>query len=237
MSLFNGPAIRALGLTIATVSVAGAQAAPKACEVNEGRPTAVGKALLAVQVASSTQDPTAASRQLTTAVKGLTDGGEKMDNQVGRNFVLGKALVLWTMQPNVEIVTKRGPLGYTTNPEGTIDLAAAIDSAFKVVEAAHPECVAETSRWRGQKGWVTLVNMAIERLNSDDADGAEAAARKAILINPFGPYGYVVLGNVLQKRGRATEAFSLYRTSIEMASRDTIYDDIRRQSLVYLGNL
>lgn len=71
MSLFHGPAIRALGLTIATVSVAGAQGAPKACEVNEGRPTAVGKALLAVQVASSTQDPNAASRQLTTAVKGL----------------------------------------------------------------------------------------------------------------------------------------------------------------------
>lgn len=237
MSLFHGPAIRALGLTIATVSVAGAQGAPKACEVNEGRPTAVGKALLAVQVASSTQDPNAASRQLTTAVKGLTDGGEKMDNQVGRNFVLGKALVLWTMQPNVELVTKRGPLGYSTNPEATIDLAAAIDSAFKVVEAAHPECVAETSRWRGQKGWVNLVNMAIERLNSDDPDGAEAAARKAILINPYGPYGYVVLGNVLQKRGKATEAFSLYRTGVEMASRDTIYDDIRRQSLVYLGNL
>src|SRR5688572_27252081 len=79
--------------------------------------------------------------------------------------------------------------------------------------------------------------MAIERLNSDDPDGAEAAARKAILINPYGPYGYVVLGNVLQKRGKATEAFALYRTSVEMASRDTIYDDIRRQSLVYLGNL
>lgn len=237
MSLFHSPAMRALGLTIAAVSVAGAQATQKACEVNEGRPTAVGKALLAVQVASSAQDPNAAMRQLTSAVKGLTENAERMDNQVGRNFVLGKALVLWTMQPNIELETKRGPLGYTTNPEGTIDLAAAIDTAFKVVETAHPECVAETSRWRGQKGWVTLVNMAIERLNSDDADGAEAAARKAILINPYGPYGYVVLGNVLQKRGKASEAFALYRTGIEMASRDTLYDDIRRQSLVYLGNL
>ena len=238
MSLFHGPAIRALGLTIAAVSVAGAQAASqKACEVNEGRPTPVGKALLAVQVASGTQDPSAATRQLVNAVKGLTENGERMDNQVGRNFVLGKALVLWTMQPNVEIVTKRGPLGYTTNPEATIDLAAAIDTAFKVVETANPECIAETTRWRGQKGWVTLVNMAIERLNSDDPNGAEAAARKAIVINPYGPYGYVVLGNVLQKRGKASEAFTLYRTGIEMASRDTIYDEIRRQSLIYLGNL
>jgi tetratricopeptide (TPR) repeat protein len=237
MSLFHSPAIRALGLTIAAVSVAGAQASQKACEVNEGRPTAVGKALLAVQVASGSQDPGAAARQLVNAVKGLTENAERMDNQVGRNFVLGKALVLWTMQPNIELTTKRGPLGYTTNPEGTIDLAAAIDTAFKVVETAHPECVAETSRWRGQKGWVNLVNMAIERLNSDDADAAEAHARKAIVLNPYGPYGYVVLGNVLQKRGKATEAFGLYRTGIEMAARDTAYNDIRRQSLVYLGNL
>jgi tetratricopeptide (TPR) repeat protein len=237
MSLFHSPAIRALGLTIAAVSVAGAQATPKACEVNEGRPTAVGKALLAVQVASGSQDAAAATRQLVNAVKGLTENAERMDNQVGRNFVLGKALVLWTMQPNVELTTKRGPLGYTTNPEGMIDLAAAIDTAFKVVETAHPECVAETARWRGQKGWVNLVNMAIERLNSDDADAAEAAARRAIVLNPYGPYGYVVLGNVLQKRGRATEAFGLYRTGIEMAARDTVYNDIRRQSLVYLGNL
>jgi Tfp pilus assembly protein PilF len=237
MSLLRSPALRALGLTIATVSAAGAQGSQKACEVNEGRPTAVGKALLAVQVASSAQDPNSAGRQLMAAVKGLTDNGEKMDNQVGRNFVLGKALVLWTMQPNVELVAKRGALGYTTNPEGTVDLAAAIDTAFKVVEAANPECIPETARWRGQKGWVNLVNMAIERMNSDDPDAAETAARRAIQLNPFGPYGYVVLGNVMQKRGKASEAFTLYRTGIEMASKDTLYDDIRRQSLVYLGNL
>jgi hypothetical protein len=29
----------------------------------------------------------------------------------------------------------------------------------------------------------------------------------------------------------------LYTKSVEMASKDTTYDDIRRQSLVYLGNL
>jgi tetratricopeptide (TPR) repeat protein len=237
MSLLRSPALRALGLTIATVSVAGAQGSQKACEVNEGRPTAVGKALLAVQVASSSQDPNAAGRQLMAAVKGLTDNGEKMDNQVGRNFVLGKALVLWTMQPNAELIAKRGAVGYSTNPEGTVDLAAAIDTAFKVVEAANPECIGETSRWRGQRGWVNLVNMAIERMNSDDPDAAEAAARRAILLNPYGPYGYVVLGNVMQKRGKATEAFALYRSGIEMAEKDTVYDDIRRQSLVYLGNL
>jgi predicted Zn-dependent protease len=236
MSVFLSPAVRAFGLTMAFAAVAGAQGAQKACEVNESRPTQVGKATLAVQVASGAQ-PDVAARQLTSAVKLLTDNGDKMENQPGRNFVLGKALVLWTMQPNVELVTKRGPLGFTTNPQGTIDLAAAIDSAFKVVETSNPECIAETSRWRGQKGWINLVNKAIEKLNSDEADLADSAARRAILLNPYAPYGYVVLANVMQKRNRSTEAFNLYRQSIEMASRDTAYDDIRRQSLLYLGNL
>lgn len=237
MLLLHSSVARAIGFTAICAGVAGAQAAQKACEVNEGRPTQVGRALLAVQVASSSQDPKAAARQLTSAVKGLTENAEKMDNQVGRNFVLGKALVLWTMQPDMALTATRGALGYTTNPEGTIDLTAAIDSAFKVVEAAHPECIAETSRWRGQKAWVNLVNSAIEKLNSEELDAAEQLATQAVTLNPYGPYGYVVLGNVSQKRAKGTDAMNFYRKGIEVAARDTAYDDIRRQSLVYLGNL
>jgi tetratricopeptide (TPR) repeat protein len=82
-----------------------------------------------------------------------------------------------------------------------------------------------------------VVNTAIEKMNADDTDAAEAAAHKAIMLNPFGPYGYVVLANVQQKRGKGSEAMALYRKSIEMAARDTAYDDIRRQSMAYLGNL
>ena len=236
MSVFLRSALRAAGLATALASGLGAQA-QKACEVNEGRPSQVGRATLAVQVASAAQDPNAAARQLTSAVKALTDNGEKMDNQVGRNLVLGKALVLWSMQPNVELVARRGSLGYGSNPDATIDLAAAIDTAFKVVETANPECIGETSRWRAQRAWVNLVNKAIERLNAEDIDAAEQAAQTAIVLNPYGPYGYVVLASVKQKRNQSSEAFGLYQRAIDAASRDTTYDEIRRQSLIYLGNL
>ena len=229
--------IRALGLTSLLAGAVSAQAAPKACEVNESRPSAVGRAFLAVQTASTTQNPDVAKKQLGQAMKLLTTNGDKMDNQPGRNFVLGKALVLWSMQPNMGLDSKRGALGITENPDATMDLAASIDSAFKVVEAAMPECVAETSRWRGQKPWVDMVNLAIEKLNADETDAAETAASRAITLNPFAPYGYVVLANVKQRRQQSTEAFVLYRKSVEIASRDTLYDDIRRQSLIYLGTL
>ena len=236
MRVFLRPMLRVAGLVAAVAGGLGAQA-QKACEVNEGRPSQVGRATLAVQVASSAQDPNSAARQLTSAVKVLTDNGEKMDNQVGRNLVLGKALVLWSMQPNVELVTRRGSLGYSTNPDATIDLAAAIDTAFKIVETANPECISETSRWRSQRAWVALVNKAIERLNADDVDAAEKAAQTAIVLNPYGPYGYVVLASVKQKKNQSSEAFGLYQRAIDAASRDTTYDEIRRQSLIYLGNL
>jgi tetratricopeptide (TPR) repeat protein len=235
MSAFLRPAFRAVGLSLACAGFAGAQ--EKVCEVNESRPTAIGRATLAVQVAQSTQDPSTAAKQLSAAVKGLTENAERMDNQVGRNFVLGKALVLWSMQPNVELVTTRGALGYAVNQQGSIDIAAAIDTAFKVVEAAHPECVGETAQWRGQRAWVNLVNQAIEKLNADQLDEAEQIADRAIMLNPFGPYGYVIKGNVLQKRQRASDAFAMYRKAIDAAGSDTAYADIRRHSLVSLGNL
>ena len=236
MSVFFRPALRAIGLSMVLAGTAVAQA-EKACEVDEGRPSQLGRATLAIQVAQGASDPAAAAKQLSSAVKLVTDNGEKMSNQVGRNFVLGKALVLWSTQPNIELVTRRGPLGFTAMPDQTIDLVAAIDSAFKVVETANPECISETARWRGQKAWVGLVNKAIERLSADDLDAAEAAATSAIKLNPYGPYGYVIMASAKSKRNQGAEAFKLYRTSVELASKDTIYDDIRRQSLIYLGNL
>lgn len=236
MSVFARPLIQAAAMSLVLAGAVGAQA-EKSCEVNEGRPSQVGRATLAVQIASSQTNPQAAAKQLASAVKMLTENGEKMDNQVGRNFVLGKALVIWSTQPDVQLVTKRGPLGYTSDPEGMIDLVAAIDSAFKVVETAQPECIGETSRWRAQKSWIGLVNGAIERLNADEVDSAEALARRAIVMNPYAPYGFVVLGNVMQKRNKITEAMDLYSKGSEVAKGDTTYDEIRRQSLLYLGNI
>ena len=235
MSVITRPMVRAVGLTVALAGAAGAQ--QKSCEINESRPTQIGRATLAVQIASSQTNAQAAQKQLQSAVKLLTENAERMDNQVGRNFVLGKALVLWSTQPDVQFVTKRGPLGYTSNPEGTIDLVAAIDSAFKVVEASNPECATETAKWRGQKGYINLVNGAIERMNADDVDSAEVLAKRAIMLNPLAPYGFVVLGNVMQKKNSISEAMTLYQTGIDVASKDTSYNEIRRQSLLYLGNI
>jgi tetratricopeptide (TPR) repeat protein len=238
MSVFVRPFVRALGLVAAASSVAAAQTAAKACEVNESRPTSLGKASLAIMTASSAQTPDAAKKQLVAAMKQLATAlKDNTDNPAGKGFVYGKALVLWASQPGIALTTKRGAIGLTDNPDGMIDLATTLDSAFKVTEATMPECVVETSKWRGQKPWVDMVNKAIEKLNADEADSAAAAAQLAITLNPHAPYGFVVLANVRQRQQKTSEAFELYRKSVDLASKDTTYNDIRRQSLVYLGTL
>jgi tetratricopeptide (TPR) repeat protein len=197
----------------------------------------LGKASLAVIAASSAKTPDAVKKQLLSAMKQIAAIGDKTDNPAGRSFVYGKILTIWAMQPDVGLDSKRGVIGLEDNPDANIDLAVAIDAAFKVLETAMPECVSETRGWRSQKPWVEVVNKAIERLNADDPDSASLAAQRAITLNPFAPYGYVVLANVRQRQLRSTESFGLYRKSIELAKQDTIYDDIRRQSLSYLGSL
>jgi len=237
MSVFERPFARAFGIATALVSVAAGLGAQKACEVNESRPTSLGRASLAVMTAASAATPDAAKKQLLAAMKQIATVPANTDNPTGKSFVYAKALVLWASQPGIGLIVKRGTIGLTDNPDATIDVAATLDSSFKVVEQAMPECISETSKWRGQKPWVDMVNKAIERLNADDADSAAYAAQRAITLNPFAPYGFVVLANVRQRQQKTSEAFVLYRKSIELSSKDTTYDDIRRQSLVYLGTL
>jgi len=230
------PSVRALGLTTTLAVVAGAQAT-KECEVNESRPASLGRASLAVMTAAQAQTPDAAKRQLNNAMRQLNGIDDKSDNQAGRGFVFGKALVVWAMQPGVGLDTKRGVVGLSGSPDAPLDIAVTVDSAFKVVESAMPECAVETAKWRGQKPWIELINKAIETLNEDKTDSAALIAEKAITLNPFAPYGFVVLANVKQRQQKSSEAMALYRKSVDLAAKDTTFDDIRRQSLAYLGSL
>jgi tetratricopeptide (TPR) repeat protein len=224
-----------LGLTAMLAASAPGQAKPKQCEIDEGNPGQLARATLALQVAASSNKPADAAKQLQSAMKLLTDNPDKK-NPVGRSFLLGKTLVTWMAQPDVPSIAKRGTLGYATNPDATIDIVAAIDSAFTVVETSMPECSSQTSAWRAQKGWVTLVNSAIEQVNQEHTDTAEALAKRSLVLYHGAPYGYMVLGNVAQKRGQTAQAIQYYKQTIE-AAKDTTYADVRRSTLLNLGNM
>src|SRR4029078_5981558 len=110
------------------------------------------RAVCDFQRASTPTNPQDAAPKLRDAVKLLSEADPKR-NPVGKNFVLGKTLVMWMTRPNVvHGIASRGALGFTTDAVGRYDVIAGIDSAFTVVETSNPECVAPTGAYRAQQG-------------------------------------------------------------------------------------
>jgi predicted Zn-dependent protease len=227
------PALLVAGLTAS----AGAQ--QKACEIDEGTPSQVAKAVLSMQIAQSSQQAGKAAdvqKNLKAAVASATDG-DKTKNPVGRAFVLGKALVAWTQDPSMESgMTTRGALGFVDSPTAPYDLFVGIDSSFKVVEASNPDCESQTEAWRRQKPWVDLTNKSIELANSDKLDSAVVLAKRANLLSPTAPYGYMIIAQGAQKKNDSKTAIENFKLAIANSAKDTSMADTHRQLQLQLGN-
>jgi tetratricopeptide (TPR) repeat protein len=221
-------------LLIAGASVAASAQQPKQCELDEGSPNQVARAVLDIQLAGNATKPTDAAPKLRDAVKLLSEADPKR-NPVGKNFVLGKTLVLWMTQPNVvNGMATRGTLGFTTDTAAKYDVIAGIDSAFTVVETSNPECATQTAAYRQQKGWVDLINRALEFANAGN-DSAVILANRSLQLSKTAPYAYVVLAQAAQKANKPKDAFANYKLAIA-AAKDTSLADNRRQWLMQMGN-
>ncbi|HVZ77951.1 MAG TPA: tetratricopeptide repeat protein [Gemmatimonadaceae bacterium] len=235
MPLFRTTAVT--GLVLAAALAVPAAAQEKSCSVDEGKPSEVARAYLTLSqvVANQAAKPADQERQLAGAVKALTEKTGDVENPVGHAFELGKALVLFSIQPDIPLNVKRSTLGYTTNPDGMINLPAAIDSAFSVVEKAMPECESETIKWRSQKAWITLVNGSIQALNADELDSAETRASQSLLFNKKPPYGYMVLGQVAARRKQTDNAISYFQKTVAAAGNDSTYNEVKFSTLQNLA--
>lgn len=222
---------------VLTAVFAGSAAAQASCDVNEDKPSQVGRAFLFITQAATSQEAgnwAQSATALKSAVKVVTEDKAR-ENALGQAMVLGKALSLWVNHPDVPAVTTREALGFTTNPTAQVEVAAAVDSLFDVVETAQPGCVAALGDWRRQRGWVGMLNASIEHLNAGRLDSAEVIAKRANRLSDS-PYGNMVLGNIAQNRQQTAEALAYYQKTIDLAT-DSVYRDVREQTLVTLGNL
>lgn len=237
MALF-GRYVLAGGALLVAASTLGAQAtAPVKCDIGDVMKGNTARATLSFGVAQQATGTPNAVTQLKNVVK-LVELPEKSgDEPVGRAYVLGEALSLWLNQPGIRSIAKRGDLGFTVNPEGTIDIVAALDSVFKIVEAAKPNCSDNTAYYRGgHKFYLDVANGAINSLNADKLDSAEYYATQANRLYPASPYGLMVLGSVAAKRNDNARALEFWTRAAEVAGRDTAYRDVRRQMLANAGS-
>src|SRR5256714_5357349 len=168
------------------------------------------------------------TRDLQDALR-LIDNGT--DNPTARAYLRGEAYIIYLMQPNSPAVVTRSALGLTSNPTATIDLYAAADSAFTIVEHASPECKAVIAQWRQQKPWLNALNGAINALNAGQLDSAETLAKRSLVLDRSAPYAYSVLGSVARQRKNFTAANEYWKQTLAAAGTDTTYADVRTKTM------
>ena len=244
MSISLRRAIPALLCVAGAAGVAGAQGTPAAAAAapacDPGTSQAVAKATLFMQqAASSVKAKQDASKPLKLAIGALTtapkDAKESADS-VGRAYYLGQAYILLLEQPGVTLSGPRSSYGIMTEPTANVDLLAAADSAFTLVEKAQPACRTEIAEWRQQKPWLDAMNSAITSLNADHYDSAEVYARRALTIDRRAPYAYTVLASVASNRKDNKTAIAMMRKAIEVAGADTLYSDAKQNAMYDLGS-
>src|SRR5437660_1790775 len=167
-------------------------------------------------------------------VRRLVDNGN--DNPTARSYLRGEAYIVYLMQPTAQPVVARSALGLTNNPTGMIDLYAAADSAFSIVEKASPECVPTTAQLRQQQPWLNALNGAINALNAGQLDSAEKLAKRSLILDRKAPYAYSVLGSVARNRKDYAAANDYWKQALTAAGTDTSYADVRVKTMYEIAS-
>lgn len=224
----------AIAVSLATATLAaspawaqgkGKQAQPEdKCKIDLSNPGEVKDAYNSLTVLQLTTKPEDRQKKLRGAVTSLTKDPDKIKNVAGRDFVLGEALVLWSQQPGAAAVMKRGDLGYATDPNGTVDVLAAADSAFRVVEQQLPDCASKTEIYRRQ-AWAPIVNQVGPLVNGDNTDSAQKVLDRAFAIYQGHPFGWYLKGQLAYKKGDFAEAAKDYQQAAKLATPELLSED------------
>ncbi len=223
----------ALGAVAAPIAAQNPSQVAANCDPTANTRGDIAKAQFSMTRAISASEKGNPTRDLQEVFRLVETGN---DNPTARNYLRGEAYIIWLMQPNVAAVVPRSSLGLTTNPTGTIDLYAAADSAFTIVEKASPECAAVISQWRQQKPWLNALNGAINALNAGQLDSAEVMAKRSLVLDRRAPYAYSVLGSIAQNRKNWAAANDYWKQTLAAAGTDTTYADVRTKTMYEIAN-
>ena len=214
--------------------IVGAQAAAK-CEIDDGKPNQVKDARNALVTAGLVGKPDDKKKQIAKAV-GLLTGPQANANPIGKNWLLGRALVTIAALPDQPPVAPKASLGYAGAPADQIDLVLAADSAFDVVEQAMPQCESEVEQYR-RVPYVPLVNQAVNLYNAKQIDSAVALANRALIIYPKSPVAYNIIGNAAQGKDDIPGAVDAFKKMLVAIGTDTAYADEKKQVMLNIGQL
>ena len=206
-----------------------------ACDIDQNKPQAVARATLSLARANAmakTGDPT---KDLKDIVASLNAPNPKNENPVGRSFLLASAYVLLLEQPSIQAVMPRSAVGIASDPNGTIDLFAAADSAITIVEQSSPACSSYMAPFRQQKAWLNVTNAAINALNANKLDSAEIYAKRSLTLDRKSPYPYTVLASIARKKNDFAALTEYSKQVIAASGNDTTYADVKERAMYELA--
>lgn len=221
----------ACSLALSAFGAAGASAQQQPanndkCEIDLSNPGEVKKAFSDVTIAQMgmSKSPEDTKKRLADAVKQLTEKPEKIDNTIGRNYVLGQALVYWSVEPGVTPVMQRSALGFANNPDASINVLQTADSLLTAVATERPDCASSMDQIRSV-AWAPLINKVGPLINAGKTDSAKAILKQANTIYRGSPYNYYFLGTVAQKDSDYAAAADAYSQALKLATPEAAAKD------------
>jgi len=219
-------------------------AAQARCEIDDKKPNQVKDAANALAKAElPIGKPEDKRKAMLQAVTLLTKDQDKIIavNPNGRAMVLGRALALIAEQYKDSgfAPVRRGSVGYATDPEGKIDLVAATDSAFDLVEAAFPACKDDTEEAR-RRLFAPLINDAVNIYNQQQVDSAQALVTRGLSVYDGYRLSYIaynIQGNVQQSKDKLDDAVVSFKRMAELMKGDTSIVDERKNVMLNVTQL
>jgi tetratricopeptide (TPR) repeat protein len=210
------------------------------CRVDYSKPGQVKDAAKAVETSELIGKPEDKRKSFVRAVNLLTKEPEKVRaNQAAVNLVLGRALINLAALPDMPGTVRRGDIGFTMDPDVSIDMLVVADSVLEVVEAQMPACREDTEAWR-RGPYSTLVNDAVNAYNAQQIDSAEMLVRRSLMIYddyPVAYFGYNILGNIQQSRDDMAGAIASFRKVADLMKGDTTVIDDRKTTVILVAQL
>jgi hypothetical protein len=229
-----------LALSLLAAAVVPAMAQGDACKIDYGKPGQVKDANKQVETNEVIGKPEDKRKAFVRAVTLLTKEPEKVRvNQIAANMVLGRALIDIAQLPDMPPKVRRGDIGFTQDPDATIDLLATADSLLDSVEAQMPACKEETENWR-RGPYSTLVNDAVNAYNAQQIDSADVLVRRSLMIYdnyPVAYFGYNILGNIQQSKDDMTGAIASFKKVAELMKGDTAVLNDRKTTVILVAQL
>ena len=235
-------AIRSASLALSLLAAAAmpALAQGDACRIDYGKPGQVKDANKAVETSEVIGKPEDKRKAFIRAVTLLTKEPEKvLVNQVAANMVLGRALIDLSTLPDMPRTVRRGDVGFTQDPDATIDLLATADSLLDGVESQMPGCKDETEGWR-RGPYSTLVNDAVNAYNAQQIDSADVLVRRSLMIYDnytVAYFGYNILGNIQQAKDDMPGAIASFKKVAELMKGDTSVTNDRKTTVILVAQL